>query len=300
MVTSPTMSPYSSTTMARWTVASCSSRSSSSQRLVSGTNAGLADEVGPPLAPVGRDPAQQVLGVDDPDDRCRGRRRPGRGCGRRRARRRRATTSSKRRVLAHGDHVGPRDHDLAHARVGELEDGADHRPLLGLELLVLLVLVGGRRRPRARRRSRTAPTTPSRRGTSARPSPTDTRLNGSSARTSEPTARARADRRRSRATAARASAGRPRRRRSRGSATSDDDADDAGRPHRAAPSRGRQRRRPARPGRTECSREQHVQRGRAVLGEPQQRLRAAAPPPRAAAWPGPRRPVCTTVSTAAR
>ena len=135
IVTSPAMPPYSSTTIARWFESSCICRRVSSAFFDSGTKtAGRASS----RAPRSSWPAAS---------RSSGaRRRAGTGCRaprprpcRRRASARHPTTRNsciaRRHVLVvvDRDHVGARDHHLAHDRLAPFEDRVDELPVVLLE-----------------------------------------------------------------------------------------------------------------------------------------------------------------------
>ena len=180
MVTRPAMPPYSSTTIAMCDEPLCSSRSSSSTGFDSGTNtAGRAsDDAGAssiascswrsdrPAGAIGQ-PADDVLEVEHAaqvvhgvaDERDAG--EPGAQQQRERL--------AQRGVLGRGHHVRARHHDLAGERVAQLEDGAEHLPLLVLDdvrladplhhVPQLVLVLGGRPGPGSTRRAPSRPAT---------------------------------------------------------------------------------------------------------------------------------------------
>ena len=134
---SPTTSPYSSATIARWNFSACISRISRATGLFSGmkrtgrarSNAGVSPRPS-------RSARIEVLGEDQPDDVV----------AVLAALQREAAVAVgdgdvERRgdggVLGHGDHVRPRHHHLAGDGVAELDDALDELALLVLDHLVL-------------------------------------------------------------------------------------------------------------------------------------------------------------------
>ena len=135
MVTSPAVPPYSSTTIAKWVRRACMSRSSSSAGFESGTKQRRPHHGLDPLRGLGlvlvEDPLGDVLEVGDADDVVEvlaDDRDPGEP-----AAQRQRHELAKRLVALDEDHVGTRDHHLAHEGVAELEDRVDHPALVGLD-----------------------------------------------------------------------------------------------------------------------------------------------------------------------
>ncbi len=152
-MTRPAVPPYSSRTMAMWTLRRWNSWSRSSIDIDSGTKTGVRRSdriVGRRLA-VGPQDGQQVLGVEDPDDLVdRGPRRPGSGV----ALARRPGRSPPRGWRRPGSAtMSMRGTITSWTRLfAELDDRADHLLLLGLEDALLaaaldeqLELLGGHR-----------------------------------------------------------------------------------------------------------------------------------------------------------
>ena len=133
IVTRPAVPPYSSSTIARWTLRRWNSWSRSSTLIDSGTKTGGRSRVrsaGGSAADL--EERQQVLGVQDPDDlvdRLLVDRDPAVALVDDRVDR----LAPWSRSAGERDHRDPRHHDLVDALVAELDDRLDHLLLLGLE-----------------------------------------------------------------------------------------------------------------------------------------------------------------------